>query len=69
MLGKFVYANTQVIDFNDIEVSDGVSYYERLVPILNHGTKKLRNKGIPLVKVQWKLHDEREASWKLEVEM
>ena len=40
-----------VIDFDDIEVNDTVSYTERPVQILGRKTKKLQNKEIPLVKV------------------
>ena len=58
-----------VIDFRDIEVNDNVSYTEMPVQILGRETKKLRNKEIPLVKVQWNHHDAREASWELESEM
>ena len=53
--------DTHVIDFNDIEVSDNVSYQERPVRILDHGTQKLRSKEIPLDKVQCKHHHEGEA--------
>ena len=41
-----------VIDFGDIEVNNNVSYTEGPVQILGRKTKKLRNKEIPLVKVQ-----------------
>ena len=58
-----------VIDFDDIEVNDNVSYTERPVQILGRETKKLWNKEIPLVKVQWNHHDAREALWELESEM
>ena len=58
-----------VIDFQDLEVNDNVSYQERPVRILGNDIRKLRNKEIPLVKIQWKHHDEREASWEMESEM
>ena len=58
-----------VINFQDLEMNDNMSYQERPVPILGHDIKKLRNKEIPLVKIQWKHHDEREASWEMESEM
>ena len=62
-------AMPHVIDFHEIEVNDRVSYTERPIHILGRETKKLRNKEIPLVKVQWKHHDEREASWEMESEI
>ena len=62
-------ATPHVIDFQEIEVNDRASYTERPVRILGRETRKLRNKEIPLVKVQWKHHDEREASWEMESEI
>ena len=56
MLRKYIQADIYIIGFND------VSYHERPVHILEHGTKKLRNKEISLVKLQWKHKDVREAS-------
>ena len=58
-----------LIDFDDIEMNDNVSYTERPVQILVRETKKLRNKKIPLVKVKWNHHDVGEASWELESKM
>ena len=40
-----------MINFNDIEVNDNVSYTERPIRILNRGVKKLRKKKISMVKV------------------
>ena len=62
-------ATPDVIDFKDIEVNDRTSYTERPVRILGREMKKLRNKEIPLVKVQWMYHNEREASWEMESEI
>ena len=65
MLRKCAHNPEHEIDFHDIEVNDNATFNEGPVPILDHGVKKLRNKAIPLVKVQWKHHDEGEASWEL----
>ena len=69
MLKKCAHNPEHEIDFNDLEVNNNVTYSERLIRILDHGVKKLRNKEIPQVKVQWKHHNEGEASWELESEM
>ena len=69
MLRKCAHNSEHEIDFNDIEVNDNVTFNEGPVRVLDHGVKKLRNKEIPLVKVQWKQHDKGEASWELESEM
>ena len=39
------------------------------VRVLDREVKKLRNKEIPLVKIQWKHQDRDEVSWELELEM
>ena len=62
-------AMPHVIDFQDLEVNDNVSYQERPIWILGHDIKKLRNKEIPLVKIQWNHHNEREASWEMELKI
>ena len=57
------------IDILDIKVNNNVTYNEGSVRVLDHKVKKLRNKEILLVKIQWKHHDEGEALWELESEM
>ena len=47
ILRKYMHADIHVIKFNDIEVNNRVTYQERHVRILEHGTKKLINKEIP----------------------
>ena len=69
MLRRIVHDPSREINFKDIEVNDIMSYNERPVKILEQGVKKLRTKEIVLVKVQWKHHNERKASWELESEM
>ena len=52
MLKEYLHGSMlYVIDFNDIEVNDNVSYIERPVQILDKEIKKLWNKEILLVKV------------------
>ena len=69
MLRNCAHNPDHEINFEDIEINDNVMFNEGPVRILEHGVKKLRNKEIPLVKIQWKHHDEGEASWELESEM
>ena len=69
MLRKYIRDSTHVIDYQDIEVNENATFDERPVRILDRGIKTLRTKEIPLVKVQWKHHDENEASWELESEI
>ena len=69
ILRRCAHNPTYEIDFSDIEVNNNVTYNEGPVRVLDREVKKLRNKGIPLVKIQWKHHDEGEASRELELEM
>ena len=66
MLRRCAHNPEHEIDFFDIEVNNNVTYNEGPVQVLDRDVKKLRNKEILLVKIQWKHHDEGEASWKLE---
>ena len=69
MLRRCAHNPAHEIDFSDIEVNNNVTYNEGPVRVLDREVKKLRNKEIPLVKIQWKHHNKDEASWELESEM
>ena len=69
MLRKYVHDPSHIINFEDIEVGENVTFYERPAKVLAYEVKKLRNKEIPIVKIQWSQHDEGDASWELESEM
>ena len=43
-----------------------VSYEKSSYGILDHDVRKLRNREVPVVKVQWDHHSEEEATWELE---
>ena len=62
MLRRCAHNPTHEIDFLDIEVNNNVTYNEEPVRVLDREVKKIRNKEILLVKIQWKHHDEGEAS-------
>ena len=69
MLWRCTHNRAHEIDFSDIEVNNNITYNEGPVRVLDREVKKLRNKEIPLVKIQWKHHDRDEASWELESEI
>ena len=58
MLKKCVHNPKNEINFEDIKVNNNVTYNEGPVWVLDRKVKKLRDKEIPLVKIQWKHHDE-----------
>ena len=52
----------QVSDLSDLDLQPDMSTVELPVQILARETKQLRNKVIPLVKVQWSRQGTEEAS-------
>ena len=62
MLRRWAHKPTHEIDFSDIKVNNNVTYNEGPVRVLDREVKKLMNKEILLMKIQWKHHDEDEAS-------
>ena len=69
MLRKCLSDAIPVVNMEDIEVQDGVTYEEQPVRILDTKEKVLRNKIIRLVKVLWQHHGVEEATWESEIEI
>ena len=69
MLRKYIRDPSHVIQHQEIEITPEVKYEAQPERILDRQEKKLRNKTIPLVKVQWKNLTPEEATWELEREM
>nr|CAD1820657.1 unnamed protein product [Ananas comosus var. bracteatus] len=61
---RFVEAH--VLETIPVELHEDLSFEEQPVKILAREVKKLRNRDIPYVKVLWRNHGEREATWELE---
>ncbi|KAI3796222.1 hypothetical protein L1987_38888 [Smallanthus sonchifolius] len=57
------------VTLDDIEIDNSLNYIEEPVAILDRKEKRLRNKAIQLVKVQWKHRKGSEATWETETEM
>ena len=69
MLRKCAHNLTYEIDFKDIKVHYNMTYNEVLMRVLDYKVKRLRNKEIPLVQIQWKHHDQGVALQELQSEM
>ena len=69
MLRKCLSDATPIINLEDIEVQDGVTYEEQPVRILDTKEKVLRNKITRLVKVLWQHHAVEEATWESGLEI
>jgi len=64
MLRKYEPNLTHVLNFEELDVDDRVSYVERF-----HKEQMLRNKTITLVKVIWRHHGTEGATWESEEAM
>jgi ribonuclease HI len=52
-----------------LDLQDTLEYKEHPIRILGHATKETRSTTIPMCKVQWSNHTEREATWEPESEL
>ncbi|XP_024963608.1 uncharacterized protein LOC112503860 [Cynara cardunculus var. scolymus] len=68
-LRKCLADESTEVTLKDIKVDKTLSYIEQAEAITDRKVRKLRNKEISLVKVQWKHHRGLEATWELEKNM
>ena len=68
-LRKCITNQEAVVSLDDIQVDEHLNYVKRLMAILEMKKKILRNKEIPLVKVQWEHQSRSEWTWESEAEM
>ncbi|KAI3827739.1 hypothetical protein L1987_01822 [Smallanthus sonchifolius] len=68
-LRKCLADDTAHKPYDEIEVDNSLNYVEEPIAILDRAEKRLRNKSIPLVKIQWKHRKGSEATWEKEDEM
>ncbi|XP_073057414.1 uncharacterized protein [Primulina eburnea] len=69
MLRKYEPDPSHVIQPDEVKLDPSLSYTEYPVCILDRKDKVLRNKFIPLVRVQWSRHDVEESTWETEEKM
>nr|XP_027062812.1 uncharacterized protein LOC113689206 [Coffea arabica] len=69
MLKKYYPDPTHIVQPEEIEIDEALTYEERPVRVLDRKVKELKNKQIPLVKILWKNHGVEEATWEMEEEM
>jgi hypothetical protein len=62
MLRKYYPDPNHVIDWNQFNLKEDVSYDEQPVQILDRKVQKPRNKETPLVKVKWQFHGDKELT-------
>ncbi|XP_028071098.1 uncharacterized protein LOC114273494 [Camellia sinensis] len=66
MLRRYLRDPEDVVDYENLEVQEDLSYKKQSVQILDCRDQVLRNKTIPLVKVLWRNHRVKEATWETE---
>jgi len=69
MLRKYESDPTYILNFEELDMDDCVSYVESLVQILDRKEQVLRTKTIPLVKVIWQHHGIEGPTWEIEESM
>jgi hypothetical protein len=68
-LRQYLADPDQTVNDVEIELTTDLSYEERPVRILEFGSKELRQRKIPMVKVLWSHHPTRDATWETESNM
>ena len=69
MLRDYLWDPFHVIEPFRVVLSDDYTYEEQPIQVVNWRIKKLRNKEIPLVKVDWQNHGGVYATWEREDDM
>ncbi|GJU74579.1 putative reverse transcriptase domain-containing protein [Tanacetum coccineum] len=68
-LGKCLANESSVVTLDDIEIDPELTIREEPMTILGRKSRQLRNKVIPLVKVQWKHRKDTSIRWEPEEKM
>ena len=68
-LRKYIPNSKHVIEYEPLQIQENLSYEEIPIKILDRKEQVLRTKTIPLVKVLWRNHSTKEATWEAEEEI
>ena len=69
MLRKSVSDPTHILPVQDVSVGGDITYGDEPVAIVDRETRRLKNKDIIMVKVQWDWHSPEEHTWETEQAM
>ena len=69
MLRKYIPDPSHVLRDQPVELKDNLTYKEQPMHIVDRREQILRNKVIPLVKVLWRNHGIKKATWESEAQM
>jgi hypothetical protein len=68
-LRKCLQLLEQEVHTDALDIQDTLEYKEHPIRILDKAEKETRSTVIPMCKVQWSNHTEREATWEKEFEL
>jgi hypothetical protein len=69
MLRKYIANPDVIVEYEPLEIQEGLTYVEEPVKIMDKKEQVLRTKTISIVKVLWHNHGVEEASWEAEHDM
>ena len=69
MLKKYIPHPSHALPIQEVTIEEDLSYEEKLVAVLDKQVRRLRNKEISMIKVQWQRHSIEECTWETEQAM
>ncbi|XP_027182042.1 uncharacterized protein LOC113780441 [Coffea eugenioides] len=69
MLKKYHPDPSYILQPENIEIDETLTYEKKPIKLLDRKVKELRNKRIPLVKILWRNHGLEETTWEVEEEI
>ena len=69
MLRKYISNTSHILSYESLDLHEDLTYEESQIKILEKANKELRRKNITLVKVLWRNHAVKEATWEREDDM
>jgi hypothetical protein len=69
MLRKYIANPDVIVEYKPLEIQEGLTYVEEPVKIMDKREQVLRTKTILIIKVLWRNHGVKEASWEAEHNM
>jgi hypothetical protein len=65
-LRRYIPDPSHILDHSDLRIEPDHTFVEHPIQILDRRVKKLRNREVPLVLVQWARREPEEATWETE---
>ena len=69
ILKKYYPDPTHIVQPEEIEIDEALTYEEKPVRLIDRKVKELRSKQIPVLKILWKNHGIEEATWEMDEDM